>query len=75
MSITKDPATAASKGFGFVKYRSKEVADQAKAPLHGDPSRGPLPMQGAPQTLRVPCSLSHKLPEPESQGEHSKFKI
>ena len=37
MSISKDPSTGLSKGFGFVKYMSKESADKAKATLNGTP--------------------------------------
>lgn len=34
VAITKDPATGLGKGFGFVKYKTKEAADKAKASLH-----------------------------------------
>ncbi len=37
MSISKDSSTSLSKGFGFVKYMSKESADKAKATLNGTP--------------------------------------
>ena len=37
VSISKDPSTGLSKGFGFVKYMSKEAADKAKSTLNGTP--------------------------------------
>ncbi len=48
VSISKDPSTGLSKGFGFVKYMGKESADKAKATLNGTPLKDFPEMKARP---------------------------
>ncbi len=56
VSIAKDSSTGLSKGFGFVKYMSKESADKAKATLNG------TPLKDFPELKACTCSLHRDLP-------------
>ena len=55
VSISKDSSTGLSKGFGFVKYMSKESADKAKATLNGTPLKDFPELKASAHSLPKDC--------------------